>query len=111
MAFTKLVCTLGPASSDRVADLVEAGMDVARINLTHGSREDHDSMVSAVRAAAETAGRPVGVMTDLSGPKIRLGELGSDQIVLRAGQRFVLRPGTDGAGDASGAGVNHEALG
>jgi pyruvate kinase len=111
MAFTKLVCTLGPASAERVGELVEAGMDVARINLTHGSREDHDSLVSAVRAAADAAGRPIGVMTDLSGPKIRLGELGFDEIVLRAGQRFVLRSGTDGAGDGEGAAVNHQALG
>jgi pyruvate kinase len=111
MAFTKLVCTLGPASADRIGELVEAGMDVARMNLTHGSREDHDSLVSAVRAAAEAAGRPVGVMTDLSGPKIRLGELGSDEVLLRAGQRFVLRPGADGAGDSDGAGVNHAELG
>jgi pyruvate kinase len=111
MAFTKLVCTLGPASADRVGELVEAGMDVARINLTHGSRKDHDSLVRSVRAASEAAGRPVGVMTDLSGPKIRLGELAAEEVVLQAGQRFVLRPGADDAGDGDGAGVNHLALG
>ena len=111
MGLTKLVCTLGPASAGRVPELVEAGMDVARINLTHGERAQHESLVSAVRAAAETAGRPVGVMTDLSGPKVRLGELDGGEISLQAGRRFVLRPEADAAGDESGAGVSHPGLG
>lgn len=111
MPSTKLVCTLGPATAGRVAELVAAGMDVARINLTHGGREQHEMLLNAVRAAAREAGRPIGVMTDLSGPKVRLGELGGGEVVLRAGDRFVLRPGTDDRGDGAGAGVSHPGLG
>jgi pyruvate kinase len=110
MPATKLVCTLGPASAERVPELVAAGMSVARINLTHGGRDEHEALLRAVRAAAEEAGRSVGVMTDLSGPKVRLGELDGGEVVLRAGERFVLRP--DGAtGDATGAAVSHPGLG
>jgi pyruvate kinase len=107
---TKLVCTLGPASADRVPDLVAAGMSVARINLTHGGRDQHEALLSAVRTAAQEAGRPVGVMTDLSGPKVRLGELEGGELMLATGQRFVLRADT-GPGDATAAPVSHPGLG
>jgi pyruvate kinase len=109
MPSTKLVCTLGPASADRVPELVAAGMSVARINLTHGGRDQHEALLRAVRAAAEEAGRSVGVMTDLSGPKVRLGELNGGEVVLKAGERFVLRP--DGVGDVAGAAASHSGLG
>jgi hypothetical protein len=86
MPSTKLVCTLGPASADRVPELVAAGMSVARINLTHGERDQHEALLRAVRSAAEEAGRPVGVMTDLSGPKVRLGELDGEHERVDAAQ-------------------------
>jgi pyruvate kinase len=108
MRATKVVCTLGPSSEGRVADLVAAGMDVARINCSHGAREDHDRMVDAVRTAAEEAGRPVGIMADLSGPKVRLGELRDGEAVLEVGGRFELR--REGPGDASGASTTHPGL-
>jgi pyruvate kinase len=108
---TKLVCTLGPASEQRVGELVAAGMDVARINCSHGTREDHDRMVRAVRHAAGEAGRAVGVLADLSGPKVRLGELEEGQARLEAGTRFVLRTDdADGPGDATGAVTSYPAL-
>jgi len=71
----KIVCTLGPATAapDRVAALVTAGMDVARPNFSHGDHADHEKVYRAVREAAERAGRVVGVLADLQGPKIRLG--------------------------------------
>jgi len=71
----KIVCTLGPATAapDRVAALVAAGMDVARLNFSHGDHADHEKVHRAVREAAERAGRVVGVLADLQGPKIRLG--------------------------------------
>jgi pyruvate kinase len=107
---TKLVCTLGPATADRIRELVAAGMDVARINCSHGSRQEHEALLAAVRRASEAAGRPVGVMVDLSGPKVRLGELRDGTATLSTGGRFVLRP--DGAaGDAAQAPVNYAALG
>src|SRR5439155_11131149 len=73
----KLVCTLGPASSTprMVEGLIAAGMDVARLNFSHGDYEDHARMVRLGRAAGERAGREVAVLQNLSGPKIRIGEL------------------------------------
>src|ERR1043165_3001718 len=71
----KIVCTLGPAtaSPDRVLELVEAGMDVARMNFSHGSHSDHKQVYDVVRAATDQTGHAVGIMADLQGPKIRLG--------------------------------------
>jgi pyruvate kinase len=71
----KIVCTMGPAtaSPERIRGLVEAGMDVARLNFSHGSHEDHQKMYELVREAANECGRAVAVLADLQGPKIRLG--------------------------------------
>ena len=108
MRATKLVCTIGPATEPRVAELIEAGMDVARINCSHGTREDHDRLLRAVRAAMTDTGRRVGVMADLSGPKVRLGELGDGEVTLEPGESFTLR--TEGLGDAVGAPTTHPGL-
>ncbi|WP_306215517.1 pyruvate kinase [Actinoplanes sp. RD1] len=72
----KIVCTMGPATSspERMLGLVEAGMDVARMNFSHGSHEDHQKVYETVRAAAQQTGRAVAVLADLQGPKIRLGK-------------------------------------
>jgi pyruvate kinase len=71
----KIVCTLGPATAgaERLAQLVAAGMDIARLNFSHGDRSDHESTYRTVRTVADEAGRAVGVLADLQGPKIRLG--------------------------------------
>jgi pyruvate kinase len=71
----KIVCTLGPATSspERIRGLVDAGMDVARLNFSHGSHQDHESVYNLVRSAAAAANRSVGILADLQGPKIRLG--------------------------------------
>jgi len=91
---TKQVCTIGPASADKISELVAAGMDVARINFSHGSQDDHRSYVHAVRAAAHSARRSVAVMVDLPGPKIRLGELDGGVVSLETGATFTLRAAT-----------------
>ncbi|MGI9001203.1 MAG: pyruvate kinase [Pseudonocardia sp.] len=72
---TKVVCTIGPAtaSPDRIRELVQAGMDVARLNFSHGNRDDHKRVYEMVRQAADAEGRAVGTLADLQGPKIRLG--------------------------------------
>jgi pyruvate kinase len=72
----KIVCTMGPAtaSPERMLGLVEAGMDVARLNFSHGSHEDHQKVYDLVRSSADQVGRPVAVLADLQGPKIRLGK-------------------------------------
>ena len=110
MRATKLVCTIGPASEGRLPELVDGGMDVARINCSHGARSDHDRFVEAVRRAAEQAGRAVGIMADLSGPKVRLLELADGQVELPTGGRFELRAEADGPGDVAGAATTYPGL-
>ncbi len=72
---TKIVCTIGPATAtpDRIRDLIDAGMDVARLNFSHGDRSDHERVYTMIREASDESGRAVGILADLQGPKIRLG--------------------------------------
>lgn len=102
MRRAKIVCTLGPATagSDEVDALVEAGMDVARLNLSHGTHAEHAVALAHVRSAAERLGRAVGILADLQGPKIRVGTFSSGSVLLEAGQEFVITS-EDVAGDAS----------
>ena len=98
---TKIVCTLGPASSTRetIRDLMDAGLDVARINFSHGTHEQHARTIAIVRELAEELGRPVAILGDLQGPRIRIGDLPSP-IMLVQGQDLVLcYEESDGAGD------------
>ncbi|MFC5289132.1 pyruvate kinase [Actinokineospora guangxiensis] len=83
----KIVCTMGPATGtpERVAELVAAGMDVARMNFSHGSHSDHKQIYDMVRHAADAAGRAVGVLADLQGPKIRLGTFANGPVEWRTG--------------------------
>ncbi len=95
MAFrhSKIVCTIGPASrSPRIIErLLRAGMDVARLNFSHGSRANHAESIALLRAAAMQIRKPIAILADLQGPKIRTGALaGSAPVVLRAGQKFVI---------------------
>ncbi len=92
MRRAKIVCTLGPAvaSPEGIASLVEAGMDVARMNLSHGSYADHERIYEWVRQAADASGRGVGILVDLQGPKIRLGTFGSGPVVLENGATFTI---------------------
>jgi pyruvate kinase len=93
MLRTKVVCTLGPATSspEKIAALVRGGMDLARVNMSHGEHEHHAKAIEAVRAAADDAGRPVAILVDLSGPKIRVGEL-SHSIQLDVGSTVIIAP-------------------
>jgi pyruvate kinase len=88
----KIVCTLGPAvaTPEGIASLVESGMDVARMNLSHGSYADHERVYEMVRAAADAAGRGVGILVDLQGPKIRLGTFPGGPVVLDPGATFTI---------------------
>jgi pyruvate kinase len=88
----KIVCTLGPAteSPDRIRQLVDAGMDVARLNLSHGSHAEQEERYRRVREAADAVGRGVGVLVDLQGPKIRLGKFANGSEVLRPGDEFTI---------------------
>ena len=102
----KLVCTIGPATIDRVDELVAAGMDVARINFSHGSADEQALSVQRVREASDT----VAVLTDLPGPKIRLGELAGDSVRLETGANFTLRVHDEAPGNAGGAHVSYGRL-
>ncbi|MGP3970189.1 pyruvate kinase [Streptomyces sp. 6N223] len=92
MRRAKIVCTLGPAidSYERIAALVEAGMDVARLNLSHGSHREHELRYQRVRRAAEEKGRSTGILADLQGPKIRLGTFTEGPVLLETGDEFTI---------------------
>jgi hypothetical protein len=89
---TKIVATLGPASNseETIGRLIEAGMDVVRLNLSHGVAEEHAERVELVRSLARAAGHPVGVIADLQGPKIRVGKFEQGKVTLKEGSPFVL---------------------
>lgn len=100
MRRAKIICTIGPAtdSAEGLVDLVKAGMNIARLNMSHGDHVLHAQRVEWIRDAARIAGRPVGILADLQGPKIRLGDFENGSETLEAGQRFVITiedvPGT-----------------
>jgi pyruvate kinase len=89
---TKITATVGPASASLAVmeKLIRAGMDVARLNLSHGTFDDHRRNIENLRAAARAAGRDVAILADLPGPKIRLGAIADEPIELEAGQPFTL---------------------
>jgi pyruvate kinase len=102
MRRTKIVCTIGPATSspEALRELARAGMDVARLNFSHGSHETHGRTIAHLRALSEELGRPIAILLDLSGPKVRIGNIAGDGIVLRPGQEVTLTlddvPGDEG---------------
>ncbi len=89
---TKIVATIGPASSDPgvLERMVNAGVDVVRMNFSHGKAEDHIARATTVRDASALAGRPVGILIDLQGPKIRIGRFADQRIQLERGAHFIL---------------------
>jgi pyruvate kinase len=93
---TKIVATLGPASSDpeKLAELIQAGVDVFRINTAHGTREDHQAAVDKVREASRKANCPIGILLDLAGPKIRLSELPGGSVTCKPGDMLTFVRGT-----------------
>src|SRR3990170_2875526 len=93
MRRAKIVCTIGPAteSPEKLRELVDAGMNVARINRSHGEQEAHAAVYRNVRAAAKAAGKSVAVLVDLQGPKIRLGRFaGDEKHFLNKGDTFII---------------------
>jgi len=89
---TKIVATIGPASNSvpMLEQMIRAGMNIARLNFSHGEFESHRQNIANIRAAATAAGRPVALMADLPGPKMRIGKLATEPIQLKAGDRFTL---------------------
>ena len=109
---TKIVATLGPASSDPevLERLLRAGVDVARLNFSHGKAQDHIDRATLVRAAAQRAGREVAIMADLQGPKIRVGKFAEGKVLLVAGAQFVLDASRVEPGDIHGVGLDYKEL-
>ncbi len=99
---TKIVCTLGPAagSPEMIAKLMDAGMDVARLNFSHGTREQHRQTIHIIRSLSRETGKEIGILQDLGGPKIRLGILNDEKRTLKHGDRITLVPGEYAEGDA-----------
>jgi len=87
---TKIICTIGPASQsiEMLLKLIEAGMDVARLNFSHGTREEHQHVIDNVREASRRAGEYVTILQDLSGPKIRTGKLKDKKVEIKTGAKF-----------------------
>ncbi|RMF96281.1 MAG: pyruvate kinase [Gammaproteobacteria bacterium] len=113
MRRTKIIATLGPATDAPgvLPALLEAGVDVVRVNFSHGDHAAQEQRIRAVREAAAAAGRHIGILGDLQGPKIRIQRFRDGAVSLREGQAFVLDPDLPpDAGDEHGVGVAYEAL-
>jgi pyruvate kinase len=102
MRRAKIVCTLGPASStpERIGELIEAGMDVARLNFSHGNHTSHAQLLQVIRNEADRRGRPVAALLDLQGPKIRVGKFKDGSAELVQGQPFTITIEPGVLGDA-----------
>ncbi|MBB3105445.1 pyruvate kinase [Azomonas macrocytogenes] len=110
---TKIVATLGPATEtpEAIEGLVKAGVDVVRLNFSHGKAEEHIARAKLVRETAARHGRFVAVLADLQGPKIRISRFAEGKVLLQKGQRFDLDASLDkNAGDAQCVGIDYEAL-
>ncbi|MFF0295754.1 pyruvate kinase [Kitasatospora sp. NPDC004614] len=111
MRRAKIVCTLGPAadSYDQIKALVDAGMDIARLNLSHGSHAEHEERYHRVRKASDETGRSVGVLADLQGPKIRLSTFADGPVLLERGDEFTITI-DDVPGDRDICGTTYKGL-
>src|SRR5580704_5321438 len=113
MRRTKIVATIGPACQDieTLTRMAEAGMDVARLNFSHGDREMHAENAELVRRAASAAGRQVAILQDLPGPKIRIGRLEDDIAELKPGEKLILLCGNNTVGNGEQMSVSWSGLG
>ena len=109
---TKIVATLGPASSDPalLEQMIRAGVNVVRLNFSHGKAQDHIDRARMVREAAQRVGREVAIMADLQGPKIRVGVFADGKVTLAPGQKFVLDASRAEPGNIDGVGLDYKEL-
>jgi pyruvate kinase len=109
---TKIVATLGPASNqpDILEKMIAAGVNVVRLNFSHGTAEDHIKLAGLVREAARRVGREVAIMADLQGPKIRVGKFTDGKVLLVGGEKFVLDASRTEPGDIKGVGLDYKEL-
>ena len=101
---TKIVATLGPASSDPalLEAMIRAGVNVVRLNFSHGKAQDHIDRATLVREIALKVGKPIALMADLQGPKIRVGKFAEGKVMLVTGERFVLDAARSSRSSTSG---------
>ena len=99
--FAKIVCTLGPSSNtkEKLAALVNAGMNVARLNFSHGTHEDHAKLIGIVREISDEQGIPITILQDLQGPKLRIGDIPGGELTLQAGDEVALSSSPDYVSD------------
>jgi pyruvate kinase len=109
---TKIVATLGPACSEpeMLERMIRAGVNVVRLNFSHGKAQDHIDRARLVREVAQRVGREVAIMADLQGPKIRVGKFAQGKVNLQPGQKFVLDSARTELGDSDGVGLDYKAL-
>ncbi|WP_306566088.1 pyruvate kinase [Aquabacterium sp.] len=109
---TKIVATLGPASStpEVLEQMLRAGVDVVRLNFSHGKAQDHIDRAQLVREAAQRVGKVVAIMADLQGPKIRVGKFADGKVMLEPGQPFILDASRTALGDLQGVGLDYKEL-
>src|SRR5207253_7673920 len=107
MRRTKIVCTIGPASDseEMIAKLIAAGMNMARLNFSHGTPDYQRDLVRKIKRVRKALNKPVAILQDLQGPKIRVGTIESGIVLLQTGQEFVLTA-DDSAGDANRVSVS-----
>ena len=110
---TKIVCTLGPSSADEatIGKMVDAGMNVARLNFSHGTHEDHGRLIDTVRRVARDRDRVIPILQDLQGPKIRVGAIKNGGTLLHEGNKLVLTSKDIGEGKAKRMHVSHPTIG
>lgn len=108
---TKIVATIGPASSDRetLTRMIRAGVDVVRLNFSHGKPQDHIDRATLVREVADECGKKVAIMADLQGPKIRVGKFENGKIMLANGDKFILDADCQ-MGNQERVGLDYKAL-
>ncbi len=109
---TKIVATLGPASSEPalLEQMIRSGVNVVRLNFSHGTAQDHIDRAQMVREAAQRAGREVAIMADLQGPKIRVGKFAQGKVMLEPGAKFVLDAARVELGDVHAVGLDYKSL-
>ena len=109
---TKIVATLGPSSNqpDILEKMIAAGVNVVRLNFSHGTAEDHIKLAGLVREAARRVGREIAIMADLQGPKIRVGKFTDGKVMLVGGEKFVLDASRTEPGDLKGVGLDYKKL-
>ncbi len=111
MKKTKIIATIGPASRtpEMLEKLIEAGMNVCRLNFSHGTHKEHAALIKDIRKVAKKMGEPIAILQDLCGPKIRTGKMGAGQVTLKKGQKFTLT-NRDVPGDAKEVGLTYPDL-